>query len=445
MVLLLRGQRVAGDESVAVATSFNWARNVRSSPVQVCSPSSEEELINMVARSAPARIRLVGGNHSWSDIAATDAVRICLDGMSRVLAVDGERVVVEAGIRIGALNMALAERGLALSNVGSIDEQSIAGAISTATHGSGRNHGVLSTQVVGLRLLTMDGVVHTLSAQSQPALFDAARVGLGCLGIITAVTLQCVPAFRLEEVATPMSVSEAVDRLPALLDAGEYVKMWWLPGSDTVQVFSASHTDVPAAPRPVKEWLDRAVLSPVIFPIVLALGDRFPALIPTLSRIVASIYFRPDRRVDHSHRVLHIPMPPRHLESEYALPIERAGEALLRLQALIRTEKLAVNFVQELRFVAADDLPLSPASARPTCYFGAYTAAPRDADRYFAAFEALMAELSGRPHWGKLFSRTPEQLAALYPGWAAFQALRDRLDPENRLVNPFIQRVLGLP
>jgi FAD-linked oxidoreductase len=424
--------------------SFNWARNVRSEPVRVLAPASEAELVALVAQTAPARIRLVGGDHSWSDIAATDEVRVTLDGMSQLLAVEGERVTVEAGMRIHALNAALHDRGLALSNLGSIDQQSIAGAISTATHGSGAAHGVLSTQVVGLRLLTMDGTIRTLSAQSEPALFDAARVGLGCLGIITAVTLQCVPAFRLSEVATPMSVEEAAARIPELVAGGEYVKLWWLPGTDRVQVFTASPTDAPARPRPVGEWMDGAVLNPLIFPAVLALGGRFPALIPTLSRLVARVYFRPDARVDHSHRVLHIPMPPRHLESEYALPIGRAGEALLRLRALIAQTGVGVNFVQELRFVAGDDLPLSPAGGRDSCYVGAYTAAPRDAARYLADFEALMVELGGRPHWGKLFSATPEQLSALYPAWSDFRALRAALDPHGRLVNPFIERVLGL-
>lgn len=398
----------------------------------------------MVRQTAPAKLRLVGGDHSWSDIAATDAVRISLDGMERVLAVDGERVTVEAGIRIGALNAALAKRGLALSNLGSIDQQSIGGAISTATHGSGLGHGVLSTQIVGLRLLTMDGTVHELSAQSQPALFDAARVSLGCLGIITAVTLQCVPAFRLQEIARPMRVAEVVERLPALLAEGEYVKLWWLPGSDTVQVFTATPTDAPAAPRPVQEWIDAAVVSPIIFPLILAIGAMFPSLIPAIARLLAVLYFRPRRRVDHSHRVLHIPMPPRHLESEYAIPIERAGEALLRLRALIAAEDVAVNFVQELRFVAADDLPLSPANGRASCYLGAYTAAPHDAERYFAAFESLMTELDGRPHWGKLFQRTPDEFAEMYSGWADFCRLRKELDPEDRMVNPFVSRVLGV-
>ena len=423
----------------------NWAGNVRCSPARILRPSTEAELLDMVQQTAPAKVRLVGGDHSWSDIAATDDVRITLDGMDRVLSVDGDRVKVEAGIRIRALNEALAQRGLAMANLGSIDQQSIAGAISTATHGSGKRHGTLSTQVVGLRLLTMDGTIHELSEQSQPALFAAARVSLGCLGIITAVTLQCVPAFRLEEIRRPMRVAEVVERLPALLDEGEYVKLWWLPGSDTVQVFSATPTDAPAAPRPLQEWIEAHLLSPVIFPLVLALGGVVPALIPGIARLLAAVYFRPDRRIDHSHRVLHIPMPPRHLETEYALPIERTGEALLRLRALIAEQNLGVNFVQELRFVAADDLPLSPASGRVSCYLGAYTAAPRDAERYFAAFEALMAELGGRPHWGKMFQRTPAELAAMYGGWEDFCDLRAGLDPDGRLVNPFISRVLGIP
>jgi FAD/FMN-containing dehydrogenase len=316
----------------------------------------------------------------------------------------------------------------------------VAGAIATGTHGSGPRHGSLASLVCGLRLMLADGSVRDLAPGDE--LFDAARVGLGALGIVTRVTLRCEPAFALEEVAAPMRFDEALAAIPGLVRSEAYVKLWWLPHTDAVQVFRHRRTEEPSSLSRLKRWLDDRVLNRVVFASLLRLSRIAPQIIPPVNRAVRAVYFLPRRTVARSDQVLTIPMPPVHEEMEYAVPLDRAADALHGLRALIDREQLRVNFVAELRFVAPDDAWLSPAFGRPTAYLGAYMARSRDLGRYFAAFEKEMLALDGRPHWGKQFSLDAAQLRAAHPNLARFAALRDELDPGELFDNDFLRRVL---
>jgi FAD-linked oxidoreductase len=420
----------------------NWARTASCSPAAFARPAGEEEL-RQVLRAAAERaltVKVVGGGHSWSDAACTEGVLISLDALSRVLSVDGDRVTVEAGIRLDALNETLAERGLALGVLGSIARQSVAGAIATGTHGSGPRHGSLSSLVCGLRLMLADGSVRDLVPGEE--LFDAARVGLGALGIVTRVTLRCEPAFRLEELAAPVPFAEALALIPRLVDEEAYVKLWWLPHTGVVQIYRCRRTEAASTFRAVARWFDDRVMNRLVFAALLRLTRAAPGWIPAVNRLVQLAYFRRTRKVARSDLALTIAMPPRHAETEYGMPIERAAEALERVRALIEREKLRVNFVVELRFVAADEAWLSPAFGRRTAYLGAYMARAEGLERYFAAFEREMVALGGRPHWGKQFSLGQEELRELCPNLKAFAALREALDPQGRFDNAFLRRVL---
>ncbi|HUJ27704.1 MAG TPA: D-arabinono-1,4-lactone oxidase [Myxococcales bacterium] len=416
----------------------NWARTVSCTPARFARPASEDELREILRASR--RVKVVGAGHSFNGSACTDGTLVSLDGMSRVLACEGDTVTVEAGIRLDALNHALAQRGLALGIVGSIARQSIAGAIATGTHGSGPRHGSLAAMVRGLRLMLADGSVRDLAPGDE--LFDAARVSLGALGVVTRVTLQCEPAFALEEIAQPMRFDDAVAAIDGLVRSEAYVKLWWLPHTDTVQVFRYRRTQEPHTFSRMKRWLDDRVINRIAFAALLSLSRIAPAIIPAVNRVVRAVYFLPRRTVARSDLALTIPMPPVHEEVEYAVPLERAAEALRGLRALIDRERLRVNFVAELRFVAPDEAWLSPAYGRPTAYLGAYMARAPGIDRYFALFEQLMQALGGRPHWGKQFSLDAGALRAAHPNLARFAALRDALDPEGRFDNDWLSRVL---
>ena len=376
----------------------------------------------------------------------SDDVLVRLDALSGIRQLDGCSVTVGAGTTIYALNALLHARGLALANVGSVGAQSIAGAISTGTHGSGRRHGVLATQVEALRMVCADGTVRVLSPTSDPVLFDQARVSIGCLGVITEVTLRCVPAFRLQLHARPVPIEAAIEQAVALADRSEFTKVWWLPHTDRAMVFTADRTDAPRESRPVADWVDARVLNPIVFGVAIALGNRFPRLIPQIHAVLARGFFAEQSRVEDSFRALHLPMPPRHRETEWALPLEHASAALGGVKRLIEAHDFRVNFIVELRYVAGDALPLSPAgrSNGDICYIGGYTGHGPHAEPYMDAVEALATELSGRPHWGKRFCMGTEALRLRYPEWDAFARTRAALDPTGTFASPFVQRVFGL-
>jgi L-gulono-1,4-lactone dehydrogenase len=423
----------------------NWARTCSATPAVWSEPASEEEVAGQVRGAAAkgTRVKVVGAGHSWSDIACTDGVLLSLDRLGRVLDVHEGEVTVEAGIRLRALNAALAERGLALPVLGSIAEQSMAGAISTGTHGSAPRLTNLSDLVTGLRMVLADGSVADVSAHRDSELFAAARVGLGALGVITRATLRCVPAFRLEEIRQPMRFDEALAKIPDLAAREEFVKLWWLPHTPWVQVFRYRRTDAPSRIRRVARWVDEAIVNRGVFALLLGAGRLWPALIPPTNRLVRAAYFRPGRRVASSHDALTLAMPPSHQEIEYALPRDLAAEALRRTRALVERDRLRVNFVAELRFVAGDDAWMSPDYGRDSAHLGAYMARAPDLPRYFAAFESEMLALGGRPHWGKQFSATADQLRAAYPEYERFDALRRTVDPRGIFENAFLERVFA--
>ena len=423
----------------------NWARTERALPREVSWPSSEDAVAAAVRRAAARgeRLKVVGAAHSWSDVAVPGYHAMSLDRLAGPVAVDratGE-VTVGAGTRIHALNELLAAHGLAMPVLGSIDQQSIAGALSTGTHGSAPRLGNLASLVARLRMVLPDGRVAEVTPATDPDLFRAARVGLGALGVVTQVTLRCVPAFLLEEESYPLAFDEALEALPALLEREDYFKLWWLPHTGRVQVFRYRKTRRPTTDRPAQRWADERLVNGLLFRAVLGAGDADPSRIPALNRAVGALYFRPGRRVARSDRCFHIAMPPIHDETEAALPVEETAAALRWMRAFIERERLAINFVIEVRFGAGDDAWLSPAHGRASCFLGAYTASRRDRGRFFGGFEGYTRGIGGRPHWGKSFLATGRQLRPLYPRFDDFAALRARLDPRGLLLNPFLERV----
>jgi len=426
----------------------NWARTHSCRPAQYHQPTTEAELVALVAAAdaADAGIRVVGAGHSWSDIVLTDRWLVNLDRYADVLEIDAEAATVtaQAGMRLKDLNLALAAAGLGLSAQGSVAEQSLGGLIATGTHGTGITFQNFSGMVVALRLVTADGSVVAIT-EADGELFSAACLGLGCLGIISTVTLRVEPAFRLEERAWPLSFDEAVAQVDELVATHEHLKLWWVPHVDVVQVYAQNRTTDPVTPRTLQERWEASAGPRVLFAILLTLGRGFPALVGAINRLMAASHFRRFRRVAASHEVFNIPMPPRHDETEWGMAAGLAGEVMTRTRDLIEREGHRVNFVVELRFVAADEVMLSPAYRRDSCQVGAYIArGPADA-AYMAAFSELALSLGGRPHWGKVVTAGRGILEGVLPQLAAFDAIRRRLDPDDRFTNSFTNRLFGLP
>jgi L-gulonolactone oxidase len=448
----------------ASGTFSNWSRIHQSTPSAFHQPGGEEELAHIlgVARSSGEGVKVVGAGHSWSAAACTDGHLLNLDRMNRVIEIDRQAglITVEAGIRLNELNDRLDDAGLAMSNLGSISEQSIAGAISTATHGSGGRFGNLASAVVGLRLMTADGNVHDVSPDDTD-LFSASRVSLGALGIVTQVTVQVEPAFNLRERVVSLPFDEAVERMDELVDASEHVKLWWLPHTGKVRVSSLDRTTDPVTSRPRPLALAERVASKLSgrdvdipgaldrflnqrgFPFVLSLTRDRPKLTPPLNRLIRAAYLSQDNRVGHSVDVFNLTMPAIHREMEYGIPRADAAHALVETRNLIERRNLYVNFIVEVRFVAEDDIMLSGAYGRDSCQLGAYIGDCDSAMPYFEGFESMCLELGGRPHWGKELFASRDQLAAAFPKFEDFDRLRRELDPHGMFENTFVQHIFG--
>jgi L-gulonolactone oxidase len=425
----------------------NWGRNQSCTPAAVEQPESELEVVEAVqrARSAGQTVKVVGAGHSFTDIACTDGRLLRLDRLDRVVALDAEArtVTVEGGIPLWKLNEELATRGLALANLGDIDRQSISGAIATATHGGGKRFGGLATFVQGLELVTAGGDVLRCSADEEPEVFACARVSLGALGVVTKVTLECDPAFRLHSIEKPRRLDALVDDLDDIVDGNEHIDCYWFPHTDVATVKVANRTDEPLRPRrPWKAWRDDILLANYMFGAMCVLGRLVPRQVPRLMQAVAGGLGKTEV-VDGSHRVLCSTRLVRFVEMEYAIPRAELGKTLLRVRDLIEGEGLPVDFPIELRVAAADDIPLSTAHGRETGYLAVHVSAGREFDRYFRGVESIMDEIGGRPHWGKLHYQRADTLAPRYAEWDRFQAVRSRLDPDGVFANPYLDRVLG--
>ena len=424
----------------------NWAGTAGCAPAATGAPGDEDELAALVKGAAAEgqRVKAYGAGHSFTGAALTDGLHLSLDGMQRVLDVDRStgRVTVEAGITLARLSEALAVEGLALENLGDIAYQSVAGAINTSTHGTGRTLGTLSTQLRGLRLVTGDGSVLECSPDEEPEVFSAARVGVGAMGVMSAVTLQCLPAFHLHAVEEPRRLDEVLDSIDELVDGTDHYEVFWVPHTGWALTKTNNRTEEPLAPRRwVKSFKDDVLLANVAFGALNRIGRRRPSLVPRLARALPSS--GRVEYVDHSFKVFASPRYVHFSEMEYAVPREAGPEAVRAVKAWIDRSRTMVSFPVEVRFVAGDDIPLSPASGRDTCYIAVHLYKGIDYVPYFSAVESIMKDLGGRPHWGKLHFQTAETLAPRYPRWDEFSAARRRVDPDGRFANDYTDRVLG--
>ena len=428
------------------ASWTNWGRNQTCAPARIARPSSEDELVALVKDAADKeqRVKAVGAGHSFTAIVCTDGVLVDLSGYGRVLDHDTAtgRVTVEAGIPLHRLSDELDARGLALENMGDIDQQSVSGATQTATHGTGLRFGNLSSQVVGMRLVTADGSVLELSGERDPDTFRAAQVGLGALGLVSTVTLQCVPAFRLHAVEQPVPVDEVLADLDALVEENDHYEFYWVPHTRWALTKRNRRTDEPARPRPrAREWIDDMFLQNYAFGALCRVGRHWPSMIPRLAKIIPST--GTVDYIDRSDRVFTSPRKVRFWEMEYAIPREAVPEALNRLRRLVDQIGMQISFPVEVRVVRGDDLWLSTAHGRDTGYIAVHVYRGTPYDAYFSGVERIMDGYGGRPHWGKLHFQTAETLAQRYPRWDDFQKVRSRLDPDQRFANPYLDRVIG--
>ncbi len=425
----------------------NWAGTASCTPAAIERPASEDEIVRAVrsAGDAGRRVRVAGTGHSFTDLCCTDGTLLRLDRCDRVLDVDRERglATVQGGITIARLSDELDRHGLALPNLGDVAYQTIGGAISTATHGTGEGKGNIPCQVARLSLVLSDGSVLRCSADRDPEAFQAARVGLGALGVISAVMLQCVPAFNLHSVEEPRRLDEVLDEFDELAAANDHFELFWFPHTSVAQTVRNNVTQEPARPRSrLRAYVDDVLLENHVFGLFQLLGRAHVDWIPGLAGLTARLLGRSEV-VDRSHRVFANERLVRFAEMEYAVPRQHAVHAVRAVRAMIQRRRLRISFPIEVRVLGGDDIPLSTAYGRDTAYVAVHVFQGLPHETYFREVEAIMRDLDGRPHWGKLHFQDAGSLRPRYPLWDRFAAVRDRLDPDRRFANAYLERVLG--
>jgi L-gulonolactone oxidase len=417
----------------------NWSGSQRANPARFVMPRSRSELQRAVVEG-PAPVRVAGAGHSFSAGVVTEGTLISLDHLHRVLDADASSglVRVEAGIRLRALSHELHARGLAMPNLGDIDAQSLAGALATGTHGTGARFPNLSGQVESVELILADGSERTLDGGD---LLRAARVSLGALGVIAAVTIRCVPAFRLRNTDKPEPLEDVLSALQERADAHDHFEFWTFPHADVALTRAHEHTeDAPKRPGRLHAYTSDILLDNHAFRAVNEVARRFPSTIPRLNRLASAVASQRER-VDWSYAIFASRRLVRFEEMEYALPREHAVQAVRAARDVL--ERHPVSFPIELRFSAADDALLSPAHDRASAFVAVHVFRGMAFEPAFREVEAALSELGGRPHWGKRSFLTARELAPRYPRWDAFQAARAELDPDGHFANAWVRDVLG--
>jgi L-gulonolactone oxidase len=438
---------MAGREDGGSDRWVNWTGDQTCRPAEIARPATREELAEVIAAAVAAgrKVSVAGSGHSFTEAAMTGGTMVRIEALKGILDADRESGLVRigAGTVLADLNEELDGLGLAMENLGDIDRQTLAGAISTGTHGTGAGLGSISAQVEAVELVLADGRVRELGP-GDPELLAAARVGVGALGAISAVTLRCVPAFTLTRVDTPRPREAVLDAFQQLADANDHFELFTFPYADSALVLERNRSEGPPRPRgPFVAHLNDIVLENWALGALSATGRALPRWIPALSRLAGRLASG-SRTTDRSDRVFANERRVRFTEMEYAVPREHGPEAARRVVEWVRSNRYPVFFPIEMRVGAGEDALLSPSHQRDSAYIAVHQYRGMQWRPYFEAVERIMDSYGGRPHWGKRHFQTAATLAPRYPAWASFQRARQELDPTRTFSNAYAERVLGL-
>ena len=389
-------------------------------------------------------MKAVGSGHSFTAIAVSEEVLVDLSDYDEIVAIDkiNQTVTVQSGIQLSKLNQALYENSLAMQNLGDIAYQTIAGAISTSTHGTGAKFTGIANQVVALRVVLADSSIVECSANVNAQLFSCARVGLGALGLISTVTLKVVSAFNLAVIEEPMRVDDVLQNLDLHVDSNDHFEFFWVPHTGWALTKRNNRNNLPVEPMSkMSHWYSKTLMENYAFGAVCMLGKARPSLIPKLAKALPSS--GRNEYSDASHKVFASKRIIKFYEMEYAIPREACAEALNRVRRMVTDSGFFLNFPVEVRFTAPDEIPLSTASNRESAYIAVHIYKGMNYVPYFKEVESIMNSYQGRPHWGKLHFQSAATLASRYPQWDVFQAVRNQVDPQRMFSNQYLETVLG--
>jgi FAD-linked oxidoreductase len=423
----------------------NWSNLFQFRPKNLFFPTSLEEIASLVKNAKGRKIRVMGSGHSWNPLIQTEDLLVSLKHFQGIEHLDAEKkqAVVRAGTQLRYLGRLLHTRGLAMENLGDIDEQSIAGAVSTGTHGTGKNFGIIASQIIEITLVTAKGEIITCSPTQEPNLFKAAQVSLGMLGIIALVKLQLVPAYNLECYKNREDFETCLDKVDQYSEQYRNYEFFWFPYSDVVCNKFLTLTQKQPENKPIKKFLIDIIYENGGFKLASETARILPGLSPKISRICAS-GISVERETHYSHKVYASSRLVRFNEMEYALPAEKGPEIMREVRAWIEKNQAQVHFPIEYRYVKGDDIWLSPAYERDSCFIAMHMYKGMPYQKYLNGLEEIMVAYRGRPHWGKLHTQKFSLLTEAYPKLKEFLSWRQALDPEQVFVNAYLKELLDL-
>ena len=421
---------------------INYGKTWRFSPLWLEMPKTVEQLADIIKNAQ--KVRVMGARHSWSKGIITEDTLISLDKINRLLEVDQaqKQIRVQAGIRLKDLVARLEKHGLALSNLGSIDSQSLAGAICTGTHGTGINFQCLASQVEAFRMLDAHGNTHTFN--KNDADFYAILVGMGCFGIIYEMILNVVESFQLHAITTTAPFDEVIENLEDYVTTYDHFKFWWLVPNEKLVLFKYNRTQEPPNENNAKRWFKDELLSVALYRSLVAIGKlKRNALIPMFNRFLTKEGGRDYERINKSHIGFLTPVPPVHRETEWSFDYANAQALLRSYKNLLLKSEHSYNFVQEVRFTKSDDFWLSPSYKRDAIWLSMYNIDPQHYDKQLAHFIAFARANGGRPHWGKEAAFDTEYLRRQYEKFDEFTTLVKQYDPNGKFENKWTARIFG--
>ncbi|TJY60818.1 FAD-binding protein [Sinimarinibacterium sp. CAU 1509] len=419
----------------------NWSGYQHCLPQSRTSPKSEDELAELLKTGA-GPIRPVGAGHSFTPLVPTDGTIVSLRHFSGLLSHDAAAMTASfgAGTKLGQIGEVLDGVGQALQNMPDIDEQSIGGAIGTGTHGTGAELGALHSFITALRLVTPSGDVLDCSRTQHPEIFDAARVSMGSLGVITQVTFQNVPTHRLKRKVWLEPVDQLIERFDELAAANHSFEMYFLPNCDSGVAITINPTDEPLRPRTAEPDNDAVMQMKKLRDV---LGWWPGARRWLLNRATAD--YQPEEAVDVWYRIFPSDRAVRFNEMEYHFDREHLLPTLKQVRQRVESKHSEVFFPIEVRVVRGDDAWLSPFSGHThSGSIAVHRYFAEDPLPYFSDIEALYQPVEGRPHWGKMHTLGADVLSRRYPNWKQFQSVREALDPQGRMLNAHLKKVFGL-
>ena len=424
----------------------NWAGNQKSRPTSIEKPSSDLEVVAVIKRATKnrQRVKVVGSGHSFTGIAVPDEVMIDLTRMNGVVNIDhpGGVITVQAGIVLSDLNTQLELHQLSMPNLGDVTYQTLAGALSTSTHGTGLQRTGLAAQIRAFKMVTASGEILVCDPHSNAEIFHCGRVSLGAFGVITEVTLNVVPAFNLRAVEQPMRISHVLDNFDQLIKENDFFEFYWVPHTKWALTKANNVSSDPIdSPGRFATWYNKMFMENYAFGVLCRVGRLFPKLIPKLATILPS-----SGRVEYvnvSHRIFSSKRLVKFYEMEYSIALESLVPALREVMQMVEDRGFTISFPVEVRCTGSDDIPLSTSTGRRSAYIAVHMFKGCEYAEYFSAVEIILRKYEGRPHWGKIHNLNANDISSLYPEYQRFIEVRNQLDPEGVFTNDYLRRVLG--